>query len=221
MKIGIDYDDVLVDTFPSFIDFHNHRHGTNFRIEDITSYFIWEVGIGRTKEEAINFFREFYDSLEFDEMPLVEGAREGVLELSRLSGRFVEVVTSRPLEFRVKTIGLIRRRLSDAHLTLHYSSDFHNNANGMKAEICQALELDYYAEDCFAYARDIAQRGIRVLLRRRPWNENEWRKLRAEKESKNGNGAKYSRGGIIPIKNWQEILDEIKNVNGRSKNGVS
>ena len=58
MKIGIDLDDVVVDTLPSFVAFHNQRYGTTLRREDVTSYYIWEVGFGKTRQEAVKLFDE-------------------------------------------------------------------------------------------------------------------------------------------------------------------
>ncbi len=220
LRIGIDYDDVLVNTFPSFIDFHNQRYGTKFRIEDMTSYHIWEVGIGKDKHDAVRLFQEFYDSPEFDEMPLVDGAGKGVTELARLSERGVEIITSRPLLFRVKTVRLIRRSFSGIPLTLHYSNDFHDGANHSKASICQELGLDYYVEDCFEYAKDIVQRRTDVLLLKKPWNERDWHRLRKPENGDGRDSRNYRPRAIIPVENWQEILKEIRKSNG-GENGIS
>ena len=209
LRIGSDYDDVIPDTIPSFVNFHNQRYGTSLRFEDIKTYWLWELGIGKDKPETMRLFQEYYASPEFDEMPLVEGARQGVLELASLSEGGLEVVTSRPLMFRIKTIGLLRTRFPDTASTVHYSNDFHNGggASSSKATICQQLELDYFVEDCFAYAESIAQRRISVLLLRKPWNERDWQRLR----KLNGNNqSPNNHQPIIPVENWQEILEHIK-----------
>ena len=47
MKIGIDLDDVIVNFFPSFLEFYNRQYEKNFDIKNMSSYHIWEVGIGK------------------------------------------------------------------------------------------------------------------------------------------------------------------------------
>ena len=98
MKIGIDLDDVVLDFFPSFFDFYNRRYGVNFKISDVTSYNIWEIGIGRTKEEAVSFIDEFYESDDYDGIPFVEGSREGLDELGR--DNELLIITSRLTRYK-------------------------------------------------------------------------------------------------------------------------
>lgn len=193
MKIGIDLDDVVVDTLPSFVKFYNKRYGTSFRREDVTSYHIWEVGFGKTKQEAVKLFDEFYESPEFDDMSLVEGAHKGVLELARLSDCRLPIVTSRPLLYKPKTDSLIARTFHEISLPVYHAKDFHYGVNHTKAEICQSLKLDYYIEDCLAYAEDCAERGIHVFLLDKPWNQND-----------------SLHPLITKVNNWQEILQHIK-----------
>nr|AQS32483.1 hypothetical protein [uncultured archaeon]AQS32552.1 hypothetical protein [uncultured archaeon]AQS33077.1 hypothetical protein [uncultured archaeon] len=210
LKIGLDYDDVIPDTIPSFVNFHNQRYGTRLRFEDIKSYWLWELGIGKDKPEAMRLFQEYYASPEFDEMPLVPGAQQGVLELASLSDGCLEIVTSRPLMFRVKTIGLLRTRFPATPSTVHHSNDFHDGegASFSKATICQELGLDYFVEDCLAYAETIAQRRVNVLLLRKPWNERDWsrlRKLNGDNQNQNN-----PQNHITPVESWQELLEHIK-----------
>lgn len=188
MKIGIDLDDVVVDFFPSFLNFYNAEYEKNFRFEDINNYHIWEVGIGENKEEAIALVDEFYDSSWFEKIPVVEGAEKGVEELLRLDKK-LKIITSRPLRFREKTNNFFKRYFSDLKLGIYYSSGLHQQG-GTKADICKREGIDIFIEDCLKYAEECAENGVRVLLLDKPWNQE-------------GNGK------VERVYNWDEILEKI------------
>lgn len=79
MKIGIDVDDVTVEFMPRLLDFYNSRYGRNLRFEDIVSFRLWDVGIGKTKAEAIKIVYDFYGSEFYGEMDFVKGARGALI----------------------------------------------------------------------------------------------------------------------------------------------
>jgi uncharacterized HAD superfamily protein len=193
MKIGIDLDDILADFFPSFLNFYNRTHQKHFSIADITNFHIWKIGIGRTKEEAIAFVDEFHDSAHYDLIPPVQGSRESLVELSQLPDSSLYIITSRPLNYRIKTNKFIQKHFSSIPLAVYYSHDFNNGEGPKKSEICQRLEVDFFVEDCFAYAKSCSEKGLNVLLLDKPWNQN-------EELPKN----------ITRVHNWQEILQQIK-----------
>ena len=194
MKIGIDLDDVIADFFPGFLDFYNKKYKKNFSIKDMASYWIWKIGIGKNKQEAIRLVDEFHDSSEFDSLPLVSGARESIFELSQMPDSRLYIITSRPLEYRLKTNKFIDKHFQDISLTIYYSGDFHNGINQSeytKAKLCKRLQLDYFVEDCLDYAEACAEKSSKVFLLDKPWNQ--------------GSNKKVER-----VYNWQEILEKIK-----------
>lgn len=196
MKIGVDLDDVVVNFFPKFLDFYNQKYGNNFRMSDMTSFNIWEVGIGRTKEEAIGFIDEFYDSDCYEKIPFVNGAKEGLCSLAE--GNELYLITSRFLRYRPKTENFIRCYLPGYLDNLFFTEDFHNLDGRTKAEVCQEIGIGCYVEDCYEYAKRCAEKGIKVLLLDKPWNQN-------HEEHEN----------IVRVGSWEEILnkiEEIKNV---------
>jgi hypothetical protein len=84
-----DLDDVLLDTMKSFLEFYKINHRQEIRFEDITDYHLWEVGIGRNREELIEYVREFHFS-ESGKIPPIPGAVEGLREL--INGKFPQEV---------------------------------------------------------------------------------------------------------------------------------
>jgi hypothetical protein len=61
MKIGFDYDDVLVEYIPAVIKFHNNTYKTALKIDDFHSYKFWEVW-GGTRQQAIEKIHIHYNS---------------------------------------------------------------------------------------------------------------------------------------------------------------
>ncbi len=197
MKIGIDLDDVVLDFFPSFLDFYNKRYGVSFEMSDMTSYDIWEVGIGRTREESVGFIDEFYDSDDYDKIPFVEGAREGLEELGR--DNELLIITSRLTRYKPKTKKVVRDNFG-GRVGLFFTEDFYRRSGNSKADVCGEFGVCCHVEDCYRYALSCADRGIRTLLLKKPWNERYWKSL------------KHQGGLLVPVKNWKDIMDRLKEV---------
>ena len=193
-KIGFDLDDVVADFFPSFLDFYNRKYGVNFEMSDMISYDIWEIGIGRTREEAVEFIDEFYESERYDRIPFVEGAGEGLDELGR--DNELLIITSRLTRYKPKTDRVIKDNFN-GRIGLFYTEDFYGGNSKSKADVCDDLGVNYYVEDCYRYALSCADRGIETLLLKKPWNEN-----------------CKGHENIIRVNDWSEILKEIGIENG-------
>jgi len=187
MKIGIDLDDVLVEFVPGFLDFHNARYRKKIRADDIHSFDIWECGIGTTREEASLFMKEFYESSEFDSIPLVKGAKEAVNYLSKSND--LSIITSRKLEAREKTERFLEKHFPE--MPVFYSRGNYSPGK-TKAEICGDLEMDVFIEDCLEYALECSGKVERVFLFDRQWNQAD------------------VNGNILRVFNWQEILNKLE-----------
>jgi hypothetical protein len=212
VKIGYDLDDVIVDFFSSFLEFYNKKYGASYALKDVTSFWIWEVGIGKNKDEAIRFVDEFHESEYYDKIPLVRGARDGISEIFRLTQEKPLIVTSRALNSRVKTNKSLERHFSDAEFSfqIHYSGDFHSGNGCAKAVVCRESNLDYFVEDCFDYAKTCGRVGTRTFLLRKPWNERNWDYLFENQEISDSLN-------LVPVGSWQEIVDKIKNEVGNGR----
>ncbi len=196
MKLGFDLDDVVLDTFSSFLDYHNQRYGTNFRLDNLTSYRIWEVGIGKNREEAIGFMDEFFN--EVSDIPFIEDAEERIKIL--ISEHEVYFISSRLKNNRENAYRIIKRNFPESLERLSFTNDFSGGDGKSKAEVCEQRSICCYVEDHYGYLLPFQERGIKSLLFRRPWNEVEWQRLRNSNEN----------GLIIPVENWNEILQEIR-----------
>lgn len=188
MKIGIDIDDVIVDFLPSFINFYNERYNKNIRFEDMTSFFLWEVGVGTNRKDVIKFVDEFYDSENFYDMPLIAGAKEAINLLSK--EHEIYIITSRPIKLKEKTIEFFKINFPDIDLKIFFSKGIHHPGD-TKSEISKRLGLSIFIEDNYIEGFDLKR--TKVFLMNKPWNKD------------------FSDDKIIKTDGWSEILE---NLNG-------
>lgn len=190
MKIGIDLDNVIIDYIGGFCRFYNDKEGADFSIDDFTSYNIWEI-IGGTRWKAVNLVKEFYYSDFFDKIELIEGAREGLIELSEKHDPYI--ITARFKYSQEKTNKFFDKCFSDISLKTFFTGFV--NARRGKPKLCKKLGVNLMVEDSIDYALAIAERGIRVLLFERPWNKD---------------GSGIENKNITRVKTWGDILGEVK-----------
>jgi len=190
MKIGFDLDDVVVSWFSSFLKFFNPSQGTSYVLKDMTDFCLWKVGIGKTRQEAIDFVDRFYESEYFEKIPFVEGAEEGLRFLGRDNDLIF--ITSRSEKYRPKTERFVGEGLGRSLDCLFFSGDFVKNGRKTKADICIEQEVKHYVEDCLDYANEVANRDVRVSLLDTPWNQGRLVE------------------GVKRVYNWKEILKHVE-----------
>jgi uncharacterized HAD superfamily protein len=202
MRIGLDIDNVVLDTFSSFLRYYNLKYGAGFKLEDLTSYYLWEVGIGGDKEESIRLMDGFFNSSEILDVPFIEGAEEGIKKL--IKNNEIYFVTSRLASHRGISEVFVNRNFPDLSGRLIFTNDFSGSNGKSKAEVCEQLEICCYVEDCYDYLLAFKVKGIKSLLLRWPWNEVEWQRLKGQSDL------------IVPVENWDEILEEIGKLKGKN-----
>ena len=189
MKIGIDLDECISEFTNGFLKIYNDKFKKNFLFGGVHSYNLWEV-VGGTREEALAIADEFYNSSEFDNIGLVDGAKEAIKKLSKKHQLFI--ITSRPAYIRDKTNNFIKNHFPNDFSEIIYTGDFFSGQGKTKAEVCKALGIGTLIEDNFNYALSCAEQGIDVLLLNKPWNKN---------------AAEHSN--IKRVGSWNEILGQI------------
>jgi uncharacterized HAD superfamily protein len=194
MKVGVDIDDVITETFLGLINFINKKYGRNHTYGGITSYNLWEIGIGSDKSEAIKLVEEFFDLEGDSKSRLIEGSI-AALESIHCSGDEIFIITSRPLSIRSQTDSFLKGCLGNIPYQVFYSGDFYGQGK-TKVEICNELGIDLMIEDCLDYAEGFENQ--KVCLLDKPWNQKD-----------------NLPSNVIRVFNWQEILDKI----GGLKNG--
>jgi len=168
--IGIDIDDVLIDTHGSRLnDFYNDRFGTSWKKEDYFSIKLEEVW-GNTKEEAAALVEEYINSNYHDSSPPHEYAKEAIAELSKHNS--LVLITARKEEMREKTLAIIQTHFPDTFSEVHFTNHYFAGDKAVKkSDVCKELGVSIFIDDTLHNAEDISAAGIPVLLLDQPWNQ--------------------------------------------------
>lgn len=160
MRIGVDIDGVVADTFPLLLRELNSYFGRQIQAADFTHYDIRKV-YGISEQE----FREFIRSKELylmeDSLPMA-----GVVHyLNLLAARHkIFLITARREEFRDPT----KKWLSSHGICYE---ELFLLGSPAKGETCGALGLHAFVEDNPYNARQLTGCGIPILLLDRPYNQ--------------------------------------------------
>jgi len=171
MTIGVDLDDVLADTMGPLIRFHNDTYGTKLQREHFLSPRWWEVW-GGTRDQSVNKFFEFTETLHFKDLQPLEEAIEAIDELSKKHELIV--ITSRQTEFITETKRWIKAHFPGKFRDIFVTNHAHWAKTGTsmtKLEVCQKENVDVLIEDNLEYAVECAIENTKVLLLDAPWNQ--------------------------------------------------
>lgn len=188
-KIGIDIDEVVVEFMAGYLKFHNLHHNTNYKLEDITNYHLWKSGFHKTKGESVKDVTKFSDSVYFDSLVFVNGAKQGLSSL--LESYKTYFITSRSDRLKEKTLSFFNSNFSKNGYKIVFSGEIYGGK--VKWEICKDLGISLLIEDNPDYALNCAKKGIKVFLFDKPWNKN------YEKHE-----------NIVKVRDWDEIMEKLK-----------
>lgn len=183
--LGIDYDEVLVDTLPVFLEFYAKQTGEIYTKDQIWGFDLSKV-VGRSEEFIGELFLEFYKTTEFRDLSPMHGSQEAIRELSSIYD--LHVVTSRPNVADTTSKYWLEKNHPDISLPIHYSCEMYPNSKDTKPAICKSLDVVALIDDNLDYALSCVEVGIRTYLFKTPWNKN------AEKHDL-----------IVPVSSWSEI----------------
>ena len=189
MNIAIDIDEVVVEFIRGYIRILE-KNGIKVEYDKTHSYIFWE-SYPLTREQAIKFADEFFDSEFFENIELVAGAKEAIIQLEKKNELFF--LTSRPLSIKDKTQRFMEKHFPNSNITLVFSGDFHKDNGKTKAEICRELKIPVIIEDNKNYALECAKSGVKAFLIAKPWNVD------AENHE-----------NIIKVNSWGEIMNNLK-----------
>lgn len=188
--IGVDFDDVTVDTNPAMARWHNRVYGTSYTKKDIYTYDLGKIW-NCTPEEVVKRIREFYSSPEHQEIMPLEHAVESLLFLQH---KETPIITARRQDYREITLALAQKHvpfLVDQFNFPNTNTSDRLNAHLNKAVACMELGVEVFIEDNLKYALDVALVGIPTFLMDEPWNQT--------------NDLPHN---VIRVGHWDEILEE-------------
>jgi uncharacterized HAD superfamily protein len=198
MRIGIDFDDVIVDFAGALIRHYNPILGKEFSRSQNKSFHIenmWEC----SKEEAQKRIRAYYTYYQPEHLSIFEGAQEAISQLKQ--NHELVIITGRPRTVENKTRQTIEEHFPGMFEGIHFTDyGFHDDATRTKAAYCKRLKLNLFIDDHHAWVEQIANEGIETLLFDAPWNQ-----------------VKISHPKITRVHSWNEISKHVEKINKKIK----
>ncbi|EHQ87519.1 5' nucleotidase, NT5C type [Desulfosporosinus youngiae] len=180
MRIGVDIDGVISDSYPLWLQELNRHYGKN--IPDIVDYNM-HVAFGVTSDDMNEFFETNVERLLMMPEP-IPGAKEGIETLLQ-DGHEIIYVTARTPEQKDLTVRWFSLR--EIHHEHVLCTGF-----GSKADVVKEWGIEAFIEDYQVNAKLIAECGVPVFLLNASYNQEEL------------------PPGIIRCHSWDEIITGIQ-----------
>ncbi len=164
-RIGLDFDDCLIDFNSSFCEFHNNNYGTYVKRSDVFDYSLDKV-YGCSKEEMLDRIISFFNSSYHKSIEPIDGAVKFVDEFSKDNDLFI--ITARPEISKSPTEELINKFFPKLN-NFVYFTDPHLSLK-KKSDVCKELGIQTFIEDAPIHAEDLSASIDEVLLYNTPWN---------------------------------------------------
>jgi hypothetical protein len=164
MRIGIDFDDVVADSFTAIIEMHNKIHGTFFKKDDFRDY-LWEDTWGGTREDRIEEVDKFLTVDQSRMISPIAGSLKAIEKL-KMKGHELYIVTGRGDKHIEQTELWIKNHFPSVFDGVHYTN------SQKKSETCKNNGVEVLIDDNPEVAIECAKEGIRVFIFDQPWNRD-------------------------------------------------
>lgn len=169
-NIGIDIDNVIAESYPSYIQKFNEVFQTQVKFDEIFSFYHLENNTPIAKEKVQEFLDIHIHRDEFQiKIPPYEKCKIMIQKWAN-KGWGIHFVTARPAEIRNVTLQWLKKHgfwVKGATLDLFNVIKFRSDIE-FKADAVKKYILDIFIEDNLDIARVLS---IPVLLLDRPWNK--------------------------------------------------
>lgn len=190
--IWVDLDEVLAELLEFVLEYNDYKIWS-FEINrnDIKDYYIHRMEwLNITAEQAIEWFRKpmLEDIKTFKVKPIL-GSIDKLNQLKLYWYKLI-IVTARIesifWEYTKKWVDYYFPEIFEDIIYTDHFTDKHRD----KWIVCKDLWIEYFIEDNYDYATDIAKAWIKTYLLEKPWNN--WQK-------------EYNKN-IIRVKSWDEFM---------------
>lgn len=166
----LDGDDVFWDTAGAIIDWSNHKLG--LQLTRATYHDDFPVLWGVPRGVALQYWAVIKRDV-LPEAPLIEGAREGIGELSELMR--LQMLTSRSADLLAITRQILRREVGAAIEVVHGATINWDDSNAhmfTKGEDLSRLRPVFYLEDLVRHCNSGIEAGVPIVgIHDRPHNQ--------------------------------------------------
>ncbi|MDQ7094161.1 hypothetical protein REC12_11225 [Desulfosporosinus sp. PR] len=186
MRIGVDIDGVVSDSYPCWLQELNQYFGKD--IKTITDYDMYKL-FGVPRAAMNDFFVGNAERLLF--MPdIVMGAKEGIETLVEEGHEIIYVTARTPEEKDVTLRWLAKRGIPHEHVLF---SGFNS-----KVSLVQEWDIEAFIEDYHVNAEQIAKIGVPVFLLTASYNQ----------------GCTGLPEAVTRCQSWQDVVEGIRRLKG-------
>lgn len=180
MRIGVDIDGVISDSYPAWLGELNQYYGKNITVlEDYEMHLVFDVPY----DDMNNFFVQNVERLLNIPHP-IRGAKKGIVSLLQ-AGHELVYVTARSQEEEELTLRWMRKNgIPYEHILF--------SGHKSKVDLVKQWKIELFIEDYMVNAKAISELGIPVLLLNASYNQGEL------------------PHGVLRCQGWQEIVIEIQ-----------
>ncbi len=170
-KIGLDADDNLINTMEAFNEFHNHKYGHSFAMEDYTGYNLAEIW-DMNHYAVLDDEREFYESEFYKNVQPIPGAKQVILELSKR--RDLVIITGRGKDIPQYLPVTLNTLFGSEHFHSfhHLGPGYSPSPRIQKWETCVEHDIKILMDDYHETLIKAAEKGIHGILFPAPWNKH-------------------------------------------------
>lgn len=191
LKIGIDIDNVIADSYPSFLSKFNEAFATSIKYEEVFDFYYLEKHPFVKHDKAKDFIDKLLVDEEFQLAILPYEKVLPVITNWKMKGHRIHYITSRPHTTEKLTYKWLEKHgflLPGTTLDLFNSREHHDKHRKeimlYKKTVAEKRGVDLFIED----SKEIAETmEINVLLIDRPWNKGKLPK------------------NVARVKDWKEI----------------
>lgn len=189
LRIGIDIDNVVADSYTTFLQEFNRKFGTQVQFEELIEFdYLKTIGFDA---EVID---KFWDTLlhtgkiQLDIPPLQNS--HAVIKNWKKAGHSIYFVTARPIWIQKATKQWLSHHgiLQEDDLVFHFDEAHHSLDTTYKKEVVEKEGIELFIEDSLEIAQFL---NIPVFLLDQPWNR----------------GRVPSH--VTRVKNWDEIQKRV------------
>lgn len=162
LKVAVDVDEVLGQFLVELNGFCQERYGMSHNVEDYHVYHFATVW-GCSQETSSHIVHEFFESSNFQQLPLVPGAFEALCEMQAWCD--LHVVTSRQHVIQDITVEWLSTHYPGIFTSIKFGNHYaREGPTRKKSDLCKEIDADVLIDDNPDYAIDCAASGIHVIL---------------------------------------------------------
>ena len=188
--VGVDIDGVLADYPRSFVDFINKELGTNYTMDMVDSYDIYEC-LGISTELGVKLKDRYRQTGQKRFIPVCEGAKE-MLTWLREQGYKIMLLTARPYQ-EYKRVFADTLEWLDKNELPYDSIIFDEKKEERLIKEFGKDRIEFFIDDVVSNANNISRLGVPCYLVTRPYNK----------------GAKLA-DGVTRIDKLEEVMKHVR-----------